>query len=185
MQVNKNHHAELRRFLPIFLAIVLCTLFFGCESVFPRSDISVDEMERIYLTNHADFNAVQKQINQLYIDELSVVSHVRTIRIARPDADKTTDGTTTEPLIITADEVSMNEDQREALLKAAEPLFEQPSIVHIFANGNEVYFYYYQEWGYEHFVAYREDGRIPCGSFGTIEDSRQIDLNWYSVIAHD
>lgn len=186
MQYKKTIHAVLRRLLTIIFAVILSTPFAGCESVSPRPDISVKEMERTYLSNQADFNAVQKLIGQLFPDEPSDVSDRSTIRIARTDADAgNTDGTMTESLTITTFETSISEDQRLALLKAAEPLFEQSPILCIFANDIELYFYFYEEWGYEHYLAYREDGSVPGGSFGTIQDSKEIAPNWYSVIAHD
>ena len=47
MQYKKTIHAALRRLLLIFLALLLPALSVGCESVTPRPDISVNEMEQI------------------------------------------------------------------------------------------------------------------------------------------
>lgn len=185
MGINKSQDTAPRKLFPVVLALVLCALLMGCERVNPRPDISVAEMERIYLANQADFNAVQKEIASVFAAIQDDSSQRQTIRISRSEADgKAAEDAANESLTVTTI-FPVSEEERLALLVAARPLLEQTSIQKVFANDRECYYYFYSEWGYEHFVAYREDGRIPGGSFGNIEDSKQIDANWYSVIAHD
>ncbi len=177
------------KYLTIFLsALFLYLLISGCESEIPRSDLSMAEMEQFYLANQADFNAIQKLILPMFDYESDLSqgrTNRRTIRIARPDHETDNPDGTSEEALIFSSELSIPEAERLALLQAAEPLFDRTPILCIFANDHEVYFYYYEKWGVEHFVAYREDGMIPRGSFGNIQDSKQIDENWYAVTAHD
>lgn len=176
---------KLWKCILIFLCVLcLCVFFIGCETSTPRPDLSVTEMERIFLANQADFHAVQEQIVPVFQNRDQSDEHPR-LRIARPDSEtKNTDGAAEETLILSTD-LSISEEERLALLQAAEPLFAQTPILHIFANKREVYFYFYEKWGYEHYVAYREDGTIPSGSFGSFEDEKEIETNWYAAIVHD
>ena len=170
--------------LIVLCVLCMCVLFIGCETSTPRPDLSVTEMERIFLANQADFHALQEQIVPLFQDRNKEGEHP-TLLISRSDAEKTNrDGAIEAELILSTD-LSISEAERLALLQAAEPLFAQTPILDIFANKREVYFYFYEKWGYEHYVAYREDGTIPSGSFGNVQDSRQIDTSWYAVIASD
>ncbi len=170
--------------LIVLCVLCMCVLFIGCETSTPRPDLSVTEMERIFLANQADFHALQEQIVPLFQDRNKEGEHP-TLRIARSDTEKTNKDGATEAELILSTDLSMSEAERLALLQAAEPLFAQTPILDIFANKREVYFYFYEKWGYEHYVAYREDGTIPSGSFGNVQDSRQIDTCWYAVIASD
>lgn len=170
--------------LGFLLVSCLCVFFIGYGSSIPRRDLSVPKMEGMYLANRADFHAVQEQIVPLFQDRNRSDLHP-TLRIARPDTEKTNKDGATEAELILSTDLSMSEAERLALLQAAEPLFAQTPILHIFANEREVYFYFYEKWGYEHYVAYRGDGTIPSGSFGNVQDSRQIDTCWYAVIASD
>ncbi len=173
-----------KRILFFLCMLCMCVFFFGCETSTPRPDLSVTEMERIFLANQADFHAVQEQIVPLFQDQNRSDLHP-TLLISRSDAEKTNkDGATKAELILSTD-LSISEAERLALLQAAEPLFDQTPILDIFANKREVYFYFYEKWGYEHYVAYRGDGTIPSGSFGNVQDSRQIDTSWYAVIVSD
>ncbi|MBR0198950.1 MAG: hypothetical protein IJQ42_02130 [Oscillospiraceae bacterium] len=170
--------------LIVLCVLCMCVLFIGCETSTPRPDLSVTEMERIFLANQADFHALQEQIVPLFQDRNKEGEHP-TLLISRSDAEKTNrDGAIEAELILSTD-LSISEEERLALLQAAEPLFDQTPILDIFANKREVYFYFYEKWGYEHYVAYREDGTIPSGSFGNVQDSRQIDASWYAVIVSD
>ncbi len=176
---------KTRKSLLLFLCVLcMCLFFIGCEGSTPRRELSVAEMERMYLANREEFKAVQEQIVALFEDQ-SDLSKGAGLRISRPDTEtKNTDGASEAALILST-ELLIPEAERLALLQAAEPLFEQSPLLCIFANDHEVYFYYYEKWGYEHYVAYRADGVIPRGSFGNFEADQQIDTNWYAVISHD
>ena len=170
--------------LGFLLVLCLCVFFIGYGSSIPRRDLSVTEMERIFLANQADFHALQEQIVPLFQDR-NKEGEYPWLSITRSETEKTNkDGATEAELILSTDR-SISEEERHALLQAAEPLFDQTPILDIFANKREVYFYFYEKSGYEHYVAYRGDGTIPSGSFGNIQDSRQIDTCWYAVIASD
>ena len=168
-----------------FLCVLcMCAFFIGCDSLTARPDLSVTEMERIFLANQADFHAVQEQIVPLFQDRNRSDLHP-TLRIARSDTEKTNKDGATEAELILSTDLSISEEERLALLQAAEPLFDQTPILDIFANKREVYFNLYSEWGYEHYVAYRGDGEIPHGSFGDFGDEKEIETNWYAAIVHD
>ena len=170
--------------LGCLLVSCLCVILFGYGSSIPRRVLSVPKMEGIYLADRADFHAVQEQIVPLFQDQNRSDMHP-TLRIARPDMEKTNKDGATEAVLILSTELSISEEERLALLQAAEPLFDQTPILHIFANKREVYFYFYEKWGYEHYVAYRGDGEIPHGSFGDFGDEKEIETNWYAAIVHD
>lgn len=176
---------KLWKSILMFLCVLcLCVILFGYGSSIPRRDLSVPKMEGMYLANRADFHAVQEQIVPLFQDRNRSNQHP-TLRIARSDTEKTNkDGAAEETLILSTD-LSISEEERLALLRAAEPLFAQTPILNIFANKREVYFNFYSEWGYEHYVAYRGDGEIPHGSFGDFGDEKEIETNWYAAIVHD
>ena len=168
----------------ILIALMLSAISFGCQSATPRKDLSVTKMEQFFLENQEDFYAVQTLIVPIFEDR-SVSQNFRRLRISRLDTDKRNADETSKETLMISTELPMTEADRAALLQAAEPLFDKTPILLIFANDTELYFYYYQEWGYEHFIGYREDGEIPAGSFGNIEGWKQIGENWYAVIAHD
>ena len=170
--------------LIVLCVLCMCVLFIGCETSTPRPDLSVTEMERIFLANQADFHALQEQIVPLFQDRNRSDLHPW-LSITRSETEKANKDGATEAELILSTDLSISEEERLALLQAAEPLFAQTPILDIFANKREVYFYFYEKWGYEHYVAYREDGTIPSGSFGNVQDSRQIDASWYAVIASD
>lgn len=170
--------------LSFLLVLCMCVLFIGCETSTPRPDLSVTEMERIFLANQADFHVVQEQIVPLFQDR-NRSDLYPTLRVARSDTEKTNKDGATEAELILSTDLSISEEERLALLQAAEPLFAQTPILDIFANEREVYFYFYEKWGYEHYVAYRGDGTIPSGSFGNFEDEKDIETNWYAAIVHD
>ena len=173
------------KFLLGFLLVsCLCVFFIGYGSSIPRRDLSVPKMEGMYLANQADFHVVQEQIVPLFQDRNRSDQHP-TLRIARSDTEKTNKDGATEAELILSTDLSISEEERHALLQAAEPLFAQTPILNIFANKREVYFYFYSEWGYEHYVAYRGDGEIPHGSFGDFGDEKEIETNWYAAIVHD
>lgn len=170
--------------LGFLLVLCMCVLFIGCETSTPRPDLSVTEMERIFLANQADFHALQEQIVPLFQDRNRSDLHPW-LSITRSETEKANKDGATEAELILSTDLSISEEERLALLQAAEPLFDQTPILDIFANKREVYFYFYEKSGYEHYVAYRGDGMIPSGSFGNIQDSRQIDASWYAVIVSD
>lgn len=168
----------------VLCVLCMCSFFSGCESLTRRRDLSVTEMERMYLANQADFYSVQKQIVSLFEDR-GDLSKGPTLRVSRSDTENDNSDGASEAALILSTDLSIPEAERLALLQAAEPLFDQSPILFIFANDHEIYFYYFEEWGYEHYVAYRADGEIPRGSFGNVEAYQQIDSNWYAVISHD
>ena len=173
------------KFLLGFLLVsCLCVFFIGYGSSIPRRDLSVPKMEGMYLANRADFHVVQEQIVTLFQDR-NRSDLYPTLRIARSDTEKTNKDGATEAELILSTDLSISEEERLALLQAAEPLFAQTPILNIFANKREVYYYFYSEWGYEHYVAYRGDGEIPHGSFGDFGDEKEIETNWYAAIVHD
>lgn len=166
------------------LVLCMCVLFIGCETSTPRPDLSVTEMERIFLANQADFHALQEQIVPLFQDR-NKEGEYPWLSITRSETEKANKDGATEAELILSTDLSISEEERLALLQAAEPLFDQTPILDIFANKREVYFNLYSEWGYEHYVAYRGDGEIPHGSFGDFGDEKEIETNWYAAIVHD
>ncbi len=170
--------------LIVLCVLCMCVFFIGYGSSIPRRVLSVPKMERIFLANQADFHALQEQIVPLFQDR-NKEGEYPGLRITRSETEKANKDGATEAELILSTDLSMSEAERLALLQAAEPLFAQTPILHIFANEREVYFYFYEKWGYEHYVAYREDGTIPSGSFGSFEDEKEIETNWYAAIVHD